>query len=131
MKACATPAPLIQISRTGSPATHTAAMSPPAAVAMICSEHAALRRVLNAMKTIVAEAKWYCRAPDFEALRAMLFYIDEFPERLHHVKESAMLFSRLRELDPGASVLLDRVDRDHAKGESRVRELQHHLTAWQ
>ena len=28
----------------------------------------------------------------FDVLRAMLFYIDEFPERLHHPKESDLLF---------------------------------------
>jgi hypothetical protein len=30
--------------------------------------------------------------PPFDVLRAMLFYIDEFPERLHHTKESELLF---------------------------------------
>jgi hemerythrin-like domain-containing protein len=28
----------------------------------------------------------------FDVLRAMLFYVDEFPERLHHPKESALLY---------------------------------------
>jgi hypothetical protein len=31
----------------------------------------------------------------FDVLRAMLFYIDEFPERLHHPKESDLLFPKL------------------------------------
>jgi hemerythrin-like domain-containing protein len=106
-------------------------MASPAAVTMILAEHAALTRVLNAMQAIVTQAKWQARLPDFEPLRAMLLYIDEFPERLHHVKESAMLFSRLRELDPSASALLDRLDQEHAHGECRARELQHRLTAWQ
>jgi hemerythrin-like domain-containing protein len=61
----------------------------------------------------------------------MLFYIDEFPERLHHVKESAMLFPRLRIYAPGAAALLDRLDRDHGQGEKRVRDLEHKLTAWE
>jgi hypothetical protein len=34
--------------------------------------------------------------PPFDVLRAMLFYIDEFPERLHHTKESELLFPKLR-----------------------------------
>jgi hemerythrin-like domain-containing protein len=106
-------------------------MNASAAVAMILAEHAALTRVLQAMHAIVTQAKWRDRTPDFEPLRAMLFYIDEFPERLHHVKESAMLFSRLRELDPSASALLDRLDHEHTQGECRARELQHRLTAWQ
>ena len=32
------------------------------------------------------------RRSAFSTLRAMLFYIDEFPERLHHPKESDLLF---------------------------------------
>ncbi len=30
----------------------------------------------------------------------MLFYIDEFPERLHHPKESNMLFPKVVKLTP-------------------------------
>ena len=30
-------------------------------------------------------------------LRAMLFCVDEFPERLYHSKESQLLFPRIRE----------------------------------
>ena len=33
---------------------------------------------------------------DFALLRAMLFYVDEFPERLHHHKEDELLFPRVR-----------------------------------
>lgn len=111
--------------------SHTARMQTPPAELMIRAEHAALIRVLTAMKSILDEAKWHMRLPDFDALRAMLFYIDEFPERLHHVKETAMLFARLREVAPESITLLDQLDRDHARGEMRVRELEHRLTGWQ
>jgi len=36
----------------------------------------------------------------FDVLRAMLFYIDEFPERLHHPKESDLLFTRVVRASP-------------------------------
>ena len=106
-------------------------MSRPAALAIILAEHAALSRLLGAMQALVTDARRRALAPQFDTLRAMLFYVDEFPERLHHVKETTMLFARLRELSPDAHALLDRLDREHAHGASRVRELAHKLSAWQ
>jgi hemerythrin-like domain-containing protein len=102
-----------------------------AALAIILAEHAALAAVLMSMTALVTEAQRRCRTPDFDALRAMLFYVGEFPERRHHVKETRMLFSRLREVAPDAHAVLDRLDHEHAQGEGRVRALEHELTAWQ
>jgi hemerythrin-like domain-containing protein len=64
-------------------------------------------------------------------LRAMLFYVDEFPERLHHVKESTMLFPRLRQCAPDAAAVLARLDQEHKSGGARVRDIEHKLTAWE
>jgi hemerythrin-like domain-containing protein len=104
---------------------------PSAALKIIHQEHAALAAVLNTLSMLVRDAHRRARTPDFRALRAMLFYIDEFPERLHHVKETTMLFPRLRERTGEADAVLARLDRDHAGGAVRVRELAHKLTAWE
>lgn len=103
----------------------------PAALRMISDEHAALDGLLRAMSALVTDARRRGRPPDFGRLRAMLFYVAEFPERLHHVKESAMLFARLRERTAEARAVLDRLDREHAQGEARIRDLEHRLTAWE
>jgi hemerythrin-like domain-containing protein len=103
----------------------------PAALEVIRAEHEALAAVLRTMSAIVTEAARHARSPDFRVLRAMLFYADEFPERLHHVKESAMLFVRLRERTTECRDVLDRLDRDHVHGGGRVRELEHKLAAWE
>jgi hemerythrin-like domain-containing protein len=106
-------------------------MTVPSALKIIHDEHVALAAVLRAMTAIVTDARRHGRRPDFVALRAMLFYVDEFPDQLHHVKESAMLFVRLRECTTEAKAVLDRLDRDHARGGERVRELEHKLAAWE
>jgi hemerythrin-like domain-containing protein len=106
-------------------------VSEPVALRIIGEEHAALAQLLRAMATLLRDARRSGRAPDFKALRAMLFYIDEFPERQHHVKESAMLFPRLRERTHDVDKLLDRLDRDHVQGEGRIRVLWHQLAAWE
>lgn len=106
-------------------------MQAPATPSIIRREHAALRAVLRGMARMVREARHHRRVPDFGALRAMLFYISEFPERRHHVKESAMLFPRLRAVAPEAGALLDRLHQEHGQGERRLRDLEHLLTAWE
>ena len=67
----------------------------------------------------------------FDVLRAMLFYIDEFPERLHHPKESDLLFPRVVRAAPSVMAAVERLERDHINGEKAVRDLQHLLLAWE
>jgi hemerythrin-like domain-containing protein len=109
----------------------TAMSAMPATLRIIRDEHAALAALLRTMALVVADARRHNRVPDFRALRAMLFYVDEFPERLHHVKESTLLFPRLRACTVDADAVLARLDRDHASGASRVRDLEHKLIAWE
>jgi hemerythrin-like domain-containing protein len=106
-------------------------MDKPSALRIIQDEHAALAALLRSMTLIVGDARRRNRAPDFRVLRAMLFYVDEFPERLHHVKESTMLFPRLRECTSDGAAVLARLDHDHKNGGARIRELEHKLTAWE
>jgi hemerythrin-like domain-containing protein len=102
-----------------------------AAVCTLRDEHAALEALLRTMTLVLAQARESGRTPDFGALRAMLFYIAEFPEKRHHRKESQHLFPLLRARTPLARNVLDHLDEDHARGEARIRELEHVLTAWE
>jgi hemerythrin-like domain-containing protein len=106
-------------------------MTIPNALRIIRDEHAALAAVLRSMTMLVRDARRRNRPPHFHVLRAMLFYVDEYPERLHHVKESSMLFPRLRECTPEAAAVLARLDQDHKCGGTRIRELEHKLVAWE
>jgi hemerythrin-like domain-containing protein len=98
---------------------------------VIHDEHAALAAMLRTLSMLLAQHKREGTLPDFHALRAMLFYIDEFPERLHHTKESSLLFPKLRERSGEARAVLDRLDRDHASGERAIRDLEHALLAFE
>jgi hemerythrin-like domain-containing protein len=106
-------------------------MNMPTALRIIRDEHAALAAVLRSMTMLVRDARRRNRGPEFGVLRAMLFYVDEFPERLHHVKESTMLFPRLRECAPATAAVLARLDAEHKSGGTRIRELEHKLVAWE
>ncbi len=104
---------------------------PHATLDVIHEEHEALAALLRSMGLMLAQARRDGRSPDFEVLRAMVFYVDEFPERAHHPRESALLFPRLRARCPELAPVLDRLDREHAAGEAAIRELQHALLAFE
>ena len=105
------------------------------ALRVIRDEHASLAAMLKSLLQMVnrgldpegrGEHERY-----FDVLRAMLFYIDEFPETLHHPKETELLFPRVVKAAPETAELIAQLDRDHHAGENRVRELMHLLMAWE
>ena len=100
-------------------------------IRILRSEHTALVALLRTAMSMMEKAREQAGRPDFEFLRAMLLYIAEFPERHHHRKESELLFPRLRARSPLARPLLDRLDDDHARGQARVRDLEHALAAFE
>ena len=97
----------------------------------IRDEHSALRAMLQSMLQLTRRGTGERPEQFFEILRAMLFYIDEFPERSHHPKESRYLFPKLARAAPELAPVIQRLEADHASGERRVRDLQHDLLAWQ
>jgi len=105
-------------------------MSRPA-LQIIRDEHAAVSAVLRSLLQMIE------RDPDddperfFDVMRAMLFYVDEFPERRHHPKESDLLFPKIARAAPELMPVIRRLEDDHLQGEGRVRELQHLLLAWE
>jgi len=103
----------------------------PKSIHIIRDEHATLAAMLRSLGMMVERGPGPDPQNYFDVLGAMLFYIDEFPERLHHPKESELLFPRVARLVPETRELIARLDKDHDKGESNVRELQHQLMAWQ
>ncbi|MFM2120297.1 MAG: hypothetical protein RL722_1765 [Pseudomonadota bacterium] len=109
-------------------------MSQASAIKIIHAEHQALAAMLASIRLMLAEQKRHGKdatARDFEVLRAMLFYIDEFPERLHHRQESELLFPLIRARSEEGQTALDQLDRDHAAGENAIRRLEHALLAWE
>ncbi len=98
---------------------------------IIRDEHTALAAMLRSLAMMVARGPGDEPERFFDVLRAMLFYIDEFPERLHHPKESNLLFPKIARVAPAVMPTIERLEQDHLRGESAVRELQHLLLAWE
>ncbi len=101
------------------------------ALDVIHEEHQALSAMLRSLSMLVTQAHREGREPDFEVLRAMLFYVDEFPERLHHPKETELLFPVMLQRCPELTTVITRLEQDHASGEQAIRSLQHALLAYE
>lgn len=98
---------------------------------IILDEHAALAAMLRSIPLLLAQHRRQGSLPDFASLRAMLFYVDEFPEQRHHRKETELLFPMLRARTALAHDVLDRLDADHASGERAIRDLEHALLGFE
>ena len=100
-------------------------------IRVILDEHAALSAMLRSILLLLAQHHRQGTLPDFAILRAMLFYVDEFPEKRHHRKETELLFPKLRARTPLSRDLLDHLDGEHASGERRIRDLEHALLGFE
>lgn len=101
------------------------------ALQVIRDEHGAVAAVLRSLGMMIDRGPGDAPERYFDVLRAMLFYIDEFPERLHHPAESNLLFPKIARARPDLMPVIQRLEADHMQGEGKVRELQHLLLAWE
>lgn len=101
------------------------------ALAIIRNEHRSLAAVVHGLVQHVREVRAARAAPDFRLLAAMLWYIDNFPEKLHHPKEDRHLFPRVRARHPDAQAMLELLEREHATGAIKIRDLHRALTRYQ
>ena len=104
---------------------------PHLALKIIRDEHQALSAMLRSLSLLTSARHHAGVLPEFDVLRAMLFYVDEFPEKRHHPKESELLFPLVRHRCPELAPVLDRLDDDHRSGEQAIRELEHRLLAFE
>lgn len=121
---------MICVNHGGARRANLAAMEH-SALKIIHDEHAALAAMLRSLSMLLGEHRRHGTMPEFDVLRAMLFYIDEFPGKLHHSKESDLLFPLVRKRSGEARDTLARLDQEHEQGEHAIRELEHALLAFE
>ena len=110
---------------------HSEAAARNAALTRLRDEHRALARVIEALETVTAQAAEDGAEPDFALLASMLYYVDAFPECMHHPKEDRYLFAALRARSPQSAALLDRLEREHQRSPELLSELERALVHWQ
>ena len=94
---------------------------------IIHGEHRALGAVLQALQFVLGEIRAARLAPDFGLLSAMVRYISEVPEKVHHPKEDHYLFTMLRARSQTAAKLIDELEQQHATGSRMTAELSQAL----
>jgi len=99
------------------------------AIQTIRDEHRSIAAVLHALLQLAKDAEDPAVEPRFDVFRAMIYYIDQFPERLHHPKEDLVLFARLEQRAPQAKALIDELRAEHVKGAQLIRDLEQALVA--
>ena len=94
------------------------------AIRILRDEHRSISAVLQCLQQLTRMAQDPAVKPDFAVFRAMIHYIDAFPERLHHPKEDDYLFARLLARSPAARPLVEKLTAEHVQGARLVRELE-------
>lgn len=97
------------------------------AIQKIRDEHRSLSAVIHALKQLARDAQDARVKPDFRVFQAMIHYIDEFPEKLHHPKEDEFLFPALLQRAPATKGVIDSLQAEHRDGARLIRELERAL----
>lgn len=97
----------------------------------INEEHATLNAMLQSLLMMIKRGPLNAPELFFDILRAMLFYIDEVPEKQHHPKETELLFPIVAKRSPQCAEVIQRLNNEHHMGESSIRDLQHMLLGWE
>jgi hemerythrin-like domain-containing protein len=103
---------------------------PRLAIRILRDEHLALASVLYGLRWLARRIRDDGEPPDFRLLHAILDYIVEFPEKLHHPKEDRLLFAAVLRRDPRARALVAELEAEHRQGAALIRELQAALVAY-
>jgi len=102
-----------------------------AAIAVISDEHRSLAAVILGLEYLLREAREGRAELSLPLVKAILHYIREFPERLHHPKENAYLFRKLRERTAEFNDTLDELERQHEAGHEAVLEMDRALAGYE
>jgi branched-chain amino acid transport system ATP-binding protein len=94
------------------------------AIDIIHNEHRALAAALQAMRAVLDGIRDQGRAPDHALLAALIEYISQVPEKVHHPKEDEFLFPALRAKAPSLAALIDRLEAQHLQGRELIVALQ-------
>lgn len=90
---------------------------------IIQKEHEHLSVVIQNMLHFVRSIKNGNDKQDLKIFRTMLYYITEYPERVHHPKEDQILFAKIKERTHQLDNELDALSEQHSNGELLVHRL--------
>ncbi len=93
------------------------------AMQILLDEHQSLAAIIHGIRHMIREIGAGKLQPDFNLLKAMVHYLDAYPEKRHHPKEDTYLFEPLRARTDKANAALDRLEAEHADSDERIARL--------
>jgi len=103
----------------------------PSLLDALWNEHRSISVVLHAMEYLVREQRKQGTRINPAVFRAMLYYLDVFPERMHHPKEENYLFAAVRRKTSEADAVLDELRAEHDSGAHTIRDLEQDLLRYE
>jgi len=103
----------------------------PKALNVIKDEHRSLGAILHGFLYLVDEIRAGRMRPDFKLLHAMLYYLENFPEKLHHPKEDAFLHRYMRLRSADAAAILEVVEEEHRQSHAQSEAMLAALTNYE
>ncbi|MBI5107432.1 MAG: hemerythrin domain-containing protein [Rhodocyclales bacterium] len=97
----------------------------------IYDEHRSLGAVVQGLLYLVGGYRRDAMEPDFTLLRSIVFYLDEFPQKLHHPKEEAYLFAKLQIRTRTADKVIAQLRHQHHAGMRYVEDLHKTLDKYE
>ena len=93
------------------------------AIRIIMDEHQSLAAIIHAIRLMIREVGVGRLAPDFKLFKAMVHYLDAYPEKRHHPKEDQFLFGPLKARTTEGADALARLEAEHGLAEARIQAL--------
>jgi branched-chain amino acid transport system ATP-binding protein len=97
------------------------------AIRVIWQEHANISRVLDCLRTMVNDSDG---ALDPDLLAAILNYMEDFADTMHHPKEEHYLLPALVKRRPDLALLVEQVQEEHDRLTQMLDEMRHRLDAY-
>jgi hemerythrin-like domain-containing protein len=98
---------------------------------IIRDEHRSIAAVLHGMQYLVEHIDKRAANVDPRVVRAMLYYLDTFSERVHHPKEDQFLFAAMRKRGKVADAVIEELEREHRAGAQELRLLEQSLVRYE
>lgn len=98
------------------------------ALTVIRDEHRSLAAVIHALQAVLARHS-AGQGTDLQLLQAGLFYLEQFPQRVHHPREEQTLFKLLRQRTAQGNALIDELAQQHRAGAAAFEAMRQALAA--
>ncbi|MBN9695947.1 MAG: hemerythrin domain-containing protein [Zoogloea sp.] len=94
------------------------------ALRIMIDEHQSLAAILHAIRLMLRDIGSGTLQPDMGLLRAMVHYLDAYPEKRHHPKEDQFIFALLKQRTAEGAEAVARLEEEHTHGNDRIKALE-------